>query len=133
MKILYNKSMRSLYFKGCSMRLISRRDLTQFTDPMLFSYAVLHGFGCANPTQAVPKLALTYSFCFGAGILDTKYWEIEYALDDWGLPFFSVAQKEILVTLLTEEHLAIWRARQSAPPPQNTIENSPPSLDAAGA
>lgn len=86
----------------------SREELALWSDSELFAFAITHGFGMGKDTRVAPGLKLTYSFCYGCGYSDTKFWEIPYALAETGLPVFEPAAKETLHMLIAGEHLTAW-------------------------
>lgn len=92
----------------------TREDLAKWTSAELFAYAVTHGFSHTLATSAKPGRNLSYSYCYGIGYSDTKFWDIPYELDEAGLPVFDQKAKDMLIMLFTGEHLKTWHALKGA-------------------
>ncbi|MDO8415267.1 MAG: hypothetical protein Q7S87_03530 [Agitococcus sp.] len=105
------------------MNLVSRVDMADWSDTQLYAYALLHGFGHKQQTRVEPQLQITYSYCFGVGYSDTKFWEIPFTLTQAGFPLFTEANKEVLIFLIAQEHLVTWRALKKAQTEHDTARD----------
>ena len=92
----------------------TRVELVKWSDAELFAYAATHGFSIKSATGAKPFTTLTYSFCYGVGYSDTKFWNITYSTDGTGLPMFTGKDRETLLMILSGGHLETWNAFQAA-------------------
>lgn len=92
----------------------TRDELAKWSGAELFAYALTHGLSNGQRTGADPGLKLGYSFCYGCGYSDTKFWTIPYTLDDNGFPAFDEQSKETLTMILAGEHLTAWNALKAA-------------------
>lgn len=102
----------------------SREEIAQWSNAQLFAYAMLHGFSNAQETRASPGKKLSYSFCYGCGYSDTKFWTIPYNVDDSGFPVFDGQAKETLTMLLVGEHLTTWNELQAIKDSESKASNA---------
>lgn len=93
---------------------MQRRELESLNDAELFSYALLHRFSIASETAARPGPSLAYSFCYGCGYSDTKFWAIGYAVSERGLPKFTDTNRQSVLMILCGDHLVTWNAIKNA-------------------